>query len=152
MQATSTFVSFSFKMVILQIKANNFEGKHFLILLHHPKCWSETTWSFCPFQGSYPARLKNVFIISPPLWFKAVLSFFMNFLQERLKERIEVVPREVLPQRLPGSGDEKRMKWAVWATSALQLISLEGRVTMYCSLHSKVCWIEIFPLFLNQQT
>lgn len=57
----------------------------------------------CPFQGSYPARLKNVFIISPPLWFKAVLSVFMNFLQEKLKERIEVVPREALPQRIPES-------------------------------------------------
>lgn len=52
-------------------------------------------------KGGYPARLKNVFIISPPLWFKAVLAFFLNFLQEKLKERIEVVPKEMLPNRFP---------------------------------------------------
>lgn len=55
------------------------------------------------FKGGYPARLKNVFIISPPLWFRAFLTFFLNFLQEKLKERIEVVPKETLLQRFPES-------------------------------------------------
>lgn len=35
------------------------------------------------------------------MWFRAVLSVFSNFLQEKLKERIEVIPKEMLPQRLP---------------------------------------------------
>lgn len=80
-------------------------------------------------KGSYPARLKNVFIISPPLWFKAVLSFFMNFLQERLKERIEVVPREVLPQRLPESsipeslGGSLKVDHLAWLNKCLESYS-----------------------------
>lgn len=32
-----------------------------------------------------------------------MLAFFSNFLQEKLKERIEVVPQEILLQRLPES-------------------------------------------------
>ena len=32
-----------------------------------------------------------------------MLTVFSNFLQEKLKERIEVVPKEILPQRLPES-------------------------------------------------
>ncbi|CAH3145236.1 unnamed protein product [Porites lobata] len=52
-------------------------------------------------KGGYPARLKNVFIISPPLWFKAVLTLLTSFLQQKLRDRIEIVPRESLVQRLP---------------------------------------------------
>lgn len=70
-----------------------------------------------------------MFIISPPLWFKAVLSFFMNFLQERLKERIEVVPREVLPQRLPESsipeslGGSLKVDHLAWLNKCLESYS-----------------------------
>lgn len=60
-------------------------------------------------KGGYPARLKNVFVISPPLWFKAVLAIFLNFLQDKLKQRIEVVPKEMLPQRLPVSSIPQRL-------------------------------------------
>ncbi|CAH3018524.1 unnamed protein product [Porites evermanni] len=52
-------------------------------------------------KGGYPARLKNVFIISPPLWFKAFLTLLTSFLQQKLRDRIEIVPRESLVQRLP---------------------------------------------------
>lgn len=54
-------------------------------------------------KGGYPARLKNVFIISPPLWFRAVLKFFSNFLQDKLKERVEVVSKQSMLQRFPES-------------------------------------------------
>ena len=30
-----------------------------------------------------------------------MLTFFSNFLQEKLKERIEIVPKEILPERFP---------------------------------------------------
>ena len=61
-----------------------------------------TIFSFVYFiQGGYPARLKNVFIISPPFWFKAFLTLLTSFLQQKLRDRIEIVPRESLVQRLP---------------------------------------------------
>lgn len=50
-----------------------------------------------------------MFVISAPLWFKAVLVFFLNFLQDKLKQRIEVVPKEMLPQRLPMSSIPERL-------------------------------------------
>ena len=37
------------------------------------------------------------------MWFKAILSFFANFIQEKLRERLEIIPKEVLPHRLPES-------------------------------------------------
>ena len=59
-----------------------------------------TIFSFVYFtQGGYPARLKNVFIISPPSWFNAVLTLLTSF--QKLRDRIEIVPRESLVQRLP---------------------------------------------------
>lgn len=61
-----------------------------------------TIFSFVYFtQGGYPARLKNVFIISPPFWFKAFLTLLTSFLQQKLRDRIEIVPKETLVQRLP---------------------------------------------------
>lgn len=77
------------------------------------------------FKGGYPARLKNVFIISPPLWFKAVLTFFSNFLQEKLRERIEIVPKEALPQRFPETsipeslGGTLKVDHLAWLNSCL---------------------------------
>ena len=50
-----------------------------------------------------------MFVISPPLWFKAVLAIFLNFLQDKLKQRIEVVPKEMLLQRLPVSSIPERL-------------------------------------------
>ncbi|XP_048583329.1 tyrosine-protein phosphatase non-receptor type 9 isoform X1 [Nematostella vectensis] len=52
-------------------------------------------------KGGYPARLKSVFIISPPLWFKAVLLILSSFLREKIRERIEILSIEQLQDRLP---------------------------------------------------
>lgn len=53
------------------------------------------------FQGCYPARLKRVFIISPPLWFKAILLILSSLLREKIRERIEIVSSEQLQLKLP---------------------------------------------------
>ncbi|XP_031553773.1 tyrosine-protein phosphatase non-receptor type 9-like [Actinia tenebrosa] len=52
-------------------------------------------------KGCYPARLKRVFIISPPLWFKAILLILSSLLREKIRERIEIVSSEQLQEKLP---------------------------------------------------
>ncbi|KXJ11907.1 Tyrosine-protein phosphatase non-receptor type 9 [Exaiptasia diaphana] len=52
-------------------------------------------------KGCYPARLKRVYIISPPLWFKAILIILSSILREKIRERIEIVSSEQLKEKLP---------------------------------------------------
>jgi len=42
-----------------------------------------------------------VYIISPPLWFKAIILILSSILREKIRERIEIVSSEQLRQRLP---------------------------------------------------
>lgn len=39
-------------------------------------------------QGAFPARLKCVFIVSSPLWFRAPFAVLRLFVREKLRERV----------------------------------------------------------------
>ncbi|KAJ8390978.1 hypothetical protein AAFF_G00097560 [Aldrovandia affinis] len=63
-------------------------------------------------KGAFPARLKCVFIVSSPLWFRAPFAVLRLFVREKLRERVCTVkahelachiPTESLPEHLGGS-------------------------------------------------
>lgn len=48
-------------------------------------------------QGAFPARLKCVFIVSSPLWFRAPFAVLRLFVREKLRERVRrESPLEIL--------------------------------------------------------
>lgn len=64
------------------------------------------------FQGSYPAKLKKVLIVTAPLWFKAPFKILRLFVREKLRDRVFTVsvsnlslhiPKTSLPTRLGGT-------------------------------------------------
>lgn len=44
----------------------------------------------CLIQGAFPARLKCVFIVSSPLWFRAPFAVLRLFVREKLRERVSI--------------------------------------------------------------
>lgn len=80
-----------------------------------------------------------MFVISAPLWFKAVLAIFLNFLQDKLKERIEVVPKEMLPQRFPQSsipeelGGTLKVDHLAWLNTCLTSFSEREAESANCN-------------------
>lgn len=46
-------------------------------------------------QGSYPAKLKKVLIVTAPLWFKAPFKILRLFVREKLRDRVFTIS---LPQ------------------------------------------------------
>lgn len=51
----------------------------------------------CVLQGAFPARLKCVFIVSSPLWFRAPFAVLRLFVREKLRERVSI--RALLKKR-----------------------------------------------------
>lgn len=45
---------------------------------------------FCCSQGAFPARLKKVFIVGAPMWFRLPYSIISLLLKEKLRERVSV--------------------------------------------------------------
>ena len=39
-------------------------------------------------REGYPARLKRVYVVTPPLWFKAMYKLLAPLLKEKMKERV----------------------------------------------------------------
>ncbi|XP_066913427.1 tyrosine-protein phosphatase non-receptor type 9-like [Clytia hemisphaerica] len=72
-------------------------------------------------KGGYPARLKHVYIVSAPFWFRASMTVLSSFLKDKIKDRVEVVksipdlyqhlPPEYLPKRLGGTVDHSHREW-----------------------------------------
>lgn len=58
-------------------------------LLGYVPCHSrvDLTPSSCP-QGAFPARLKKVFIVGAPMWFRVPYSIISLLLKEKLRERV----------------------------------------------------------------
>ncbi|XP_077329134.1 tyrosine-protein phosphatase non-receptor type 9 [Lithobates pipiens] len=52
-------------------------------------------------RGAFPARLKKVFIVSPPVWFRVPYSIISLLLKEKLRERVHMVSLTELLQHLP---------------------------------------------------
>nr|XP_023668260.1 tyrosine-protein phosphatase non-receptor type 9-like [Paramormyrops kingsleyae] len=71
-------------------------------------------------KGAFPARLKYVFIVSSPLWFRAPFAVLRLFVREKLRERVCTVkahelagyiPMESLPEHLGGSSQYSHIAW-----------------------------------------
>ncbi|XP_048828956.1 tyrosine-protein phosphatase non-receptor type 9 [Brienomyrus brachyistius] len=62
-------------------------------------------------KGAFPARLKKVFIVGAPVWFRVPYNLLSLLLKEKLRERVQMVkmadlrqhlPQDCLPQHLGG--------------------------------------------------
>ncbi|KAJ8269494.1 hypothetical protein COCON_G00121010 [Conger conger] len=71
-------------------------------------------------KGAFPARLKCVFIVSSPLWFRAPFAVLRLFVREKLRERVCTVkapelashiPTESLPEHLGGTSPYSHVAW-----------------------------------------
>ncbi|XP_019899259.3 tyrosine-protein phosphatase non-receptor type 9 [Esox lucius] len=54
-------------------------------------------------KGAFPARLKCVFIVSSPLWFRAPFAVLRLFVREKLRERVCTVKAHELSNHIPVS-------------------------------------------------
>uniref|UniRef100_A0A3Q3EAE5 Tyrosine-protein phosphatase non-receptor type 9 n=1 Tax=Labrus bergylta TaxID=56723 RepID=A0A3Q3EAE5_9LABR len=73
-------------------------------------------------KGAFPARLKCVFIVSSPLWFRAPFAVLRLFVREKLRERVRVctvkahelaghIPVSSLPEHLGGTSQYSHVAW-----------------------------------------
>ncbi|XP_041464328.1 tyrosine-protein phosphatase non-receptor type 9-like isoform X2 [Lytechinus variegatus] len=71
-------------------------------------------------RDGYPARLKRIYVVTPPLWFKAMYKILTPLLKEKIKERVTLVsaerlcrylPATSLPKDLGGTADVKHLDW-----------------------------------------
>ncbi|XP_069482458.1 tyrosine-protein phosphatase non-receptor type 9-like isoform X2 [Ambystoma mexicanum] len=71
-------------------------------------------------KGAFPARLKCVFIVSSPLWFRAPFTVLRLFVREKLRERVctlkshelvNHIPKESLPEHLGGTSRISHVAW-----------------------------------------
>ncbi|XP_071779356.1 tyrosine-protein phosphatase non-receptor type 9 [Centroberyx gerrardi] len=71
-------------------------------------------------KGAFPARLKCVFIVSSPLWFRAPFAVLRLFVREKLRERVCTVkahelanhiPVSSLPEHLGGTCQYSHVAW-----------------------------------------
>uniref|UniRef100_A0A7N6A709 Tyrosine-protein phosphatase non-receptor type 9 n=1 Tax=Anabas testudineus TaxID=64144 RepID=A0A7N6A709_ANATE len=71
-------------------------------------------------KGAFPARLKCVFIVSSPLWFRAPFAVLRLFVREKLRERVCTVkahelashiPISSLPEHLGGTSQYSHVAW-----------------------------------------
>uniref|UniRef100_A0A671U1E5 Tyrosine-protein phosphatase non-receptor type 9 n=1 Tax=Sparus aurata TaxID=8175 RepID=A0A671U1E5_SPAAU len=71
-------------------------------------------------KGAFPARLKCVFIVSSPLWFRAPFAVLRLFVREKLRERVCTVkahelashiPVSSLPEHLGGTSQYSHVAW-----------------------------------------
>ncbi|XP_051982586.1 tyrosine-protein phosphatase non-receptor type 9-like isoform X2 [Xyrauchen texanus] len=71
-------------------------------------------------KGAFPARLKCVFIVSSPLWFRAPFAVLRLFVREKLRERVctlkahelvNHIPVSSLPEHLGGLSQYSHIAW-----------------------------------------
>lgn len=52
-------------------------------------------------KGAYPAKLKKVLIVSPPLWFKYPFHIFRHIAKEKLRDRVWLISANDLSLHIP---------------------------------------------------
>lgn len=71
-------------------------------------------------KGAYPAKLKKVLIVSPPLWFRAPFHLLRLIVREKLRDRVwllsinqlpDHVPKNVLTPELGGTYQHDHQAW-----------------------------------------
>ncbi|XP_037530893.1 tyrosine-protein phosphatase non-receptor type 9 [Nematolebias whitei] len=85
-------------------------------------------------KGAFPARLKCVFIVSSPLWFRAPFAVLRLFVREKLRERVCTVkahelashiPVSSLPEHLSGTSHYSHVAW-IQSCVNMQTNSVQG--------------------------
>ncbi|KAM6939694.1 tyrosine-protein phosphatase non-receptor type 9 [Xenentodon cancila] len=85
-------------------------------------------------KGAFPARLKCVFIVSSPLWFRAPFAVLRLFVREKLRERVCTVkahelashiPISSLPEHLGGTSQYSHVAW-IQSCVNIQTNSVQG--------------------------
>ncbi|KAM9792485.1 tyrosine-protein phosphatase non-receptor type 9 [Neosynchiropus ocellatus] len=78
-------------------------------------------------KGAFPARLKCVFIVSSPLWFRAPFAVLRLFVREKLRERVCTVKAHELPNHIPVSslpehlGGTSQYSHVAWIQSCVNI-------------------------------
>ena len=67
------------------IKKYNFFNDPIIVLQGNVAAFLKNSF---PAQGAFPARLKHVYILAAPLWFRASLSILSNFVGEKITSRV----------------------------------------------------------------
>merc|ERR1712013_205339 len=72
-------------------------------------------------KGGYPARLKAVYILCAPLWFRTSMAVLSTFLRDKIRDRVELVksheelhsrlPKDILPQDIGGLSKDSHAEW-----------------------------------------
>ncbi|XP_072319404.1 tyrosine-protein phosphatase non-receptor type 9 [Eucyclogobius newberryi] len=92
-------------------------------------------------KGAFPARLKCVFIVSSPLWFRAPFAVLRLFVREKLRERVCTVrahelanhiPIFSLPEHLGGTSQYSHVAW-IQSCVNTQTNAIEGETQMHDS-------------------
>jgi len=91
-------------------------------------------------KGAYPARLKKVLIVTPPLWFKTSFKILRLFVREKLRDRVYMLNQSQLKKHLPLAclpkeigGELKNSldlhdKWINHCLDQIKLINLENNL------------------------
>ncbi|KAG7263533.1 hypothetical protein CRUP_013089 [Coryphaenoides rupestris] len=91
-------------------------------------------------KGAFPARLKCVFIVSSPLWFRAPFTVLRLFVREKLRERVCTVkahelanhiPVSSLPEHLGGTCQYSHVAWIQSCVNAHADPALGGDAAVY---------------------
>ncbi|XP_077427534.1 tyrosine-protein phosphatase non-receptor type 9 isoform X2 [Vanacampus margaritifer] len=83
-------------------------------------------------KGAFPARLKCVFIVSSPLWFRAPFAVLRLFVREKLRERVCTVKAHELASHIPVSslpehlGGTSQYSHVAWIQSCVNANTVEG--------------------------
>ncbi|XP_077381168.1 tyrosine-protein phosphatase non-receptor type 9 [Festucalex cinctus] len=83
-------------------------------------------------KGAFPARLKCVFIVSSPLWFRAPFAVLRLFVREKLRERVCTVKAHELASHIPVSslpehlGGTSQYSHVAWIQSCVNANAVEG--------------------------
>uniref|UniRef100_A0A8C6USZ1 Tyrosine-protein phosphatase non-receptor type 9 n=1 Tax=Neogobius melanostomus TaxID=47308 RepID=A0A8C6USZ1_9GOBI len=89
-------------------------------------------------KGAFPARLKCVFIVSSPLWFRAPFAVLRLFVREKLRERVctlrahelaNHIPVSSLPEHLGGTSQYSHVAW-IQSCVNIQTNALQGETQM----------------------
>ncbi|KAK0148330.1 Tyrosine-protein phosphatase non-receptor type 9 [Merluccius polli] len=92
-------------------------------------------------KGAFPARLKCVFIVSSPLWFRAPFAVLRLFVREKLRERVCTVkahelanhiPVSSLPEHLGGTSQYSHVAWIQSCVNAHTDPALDDQPTHDC--------------------
>uniref|UniRef100_A0AAQ5XGF6 protein-tyrosine-phosphatase n=1 Tax=Amphiprion ocellaris TaxID=80972 RepID=A0AAQ5XGF6_AMPOC len=98
-------------------------------------------------KGAFPARLKCVFIVSSPLWFRAPFAVLRLFVREKLRERVCTVkahelashiPVSSLPEHLGGMSQYSHVAWIQSCVNSPPLSSSWGPEDENCCMQVSV--------------